>query len=167
MGYEKSKVYKLQHDDGHFYIGSTINELRVRYKQHKNYAKSFPNRKVYSHINNEWDNVKIILIEEFVCDNREQIRRKENEYLKKEIDNPLCLNLLLACFDEENRTEYVKNYNKEYRKNNAEYFKAYSEKNRDVANEKSKIYYEKNRERIAERNRLHYHAKKLEKENSS
>lgn len=167
MGYEKSKVYKLQHDDGHFYIGSTINELRVRYKQHKYYAKSFPNRKVYNHINNEWDKVKIILVEEFVCDNRQQIRNKENEYLKKEIDNPLCLNLLLACAGAENRTEYVKNYNKEYRKNNAEYFKEYNEKNRDVANEKSRIYYEKNRERIAERNRLHYHAKKLEKENSS
>ena len=86
MGYEKSKIYKLQHEDGHFYIGSSTNELRVRLKQHKNKSKDGNNRRVYQHINNEWDKVRIILIESFVCANRQELVKKEDEYSQKAFD---------------------------------------------------------------------------------
>jgi hypothetical protein len=128
MGYEKSKIYKLQHEDGHFYIGSTINELRVRFQQHRCCSKTEVNRTIYNHINGEWDKVRIILIEAFECTNRSELNKKEDEYIQKELDNPLCLNRYRAFQTDEEYKKYKKEYLQEYGAN----------------------YYQKNKEHLAE-----------------
>ena len=75
--YGKSKVYKLQDNiNFNFYIGSTRNELRKRFDQHKGQSKckTCANRKVYSYFNSiGWENVKIILIQEFNLESRKQL----------------------------------------------------------------------------------------------
>jgi predicted GIY-YIG superfamily endonuclease len=114
MGYENSKVYKLQHEDGHFYIGSTYAELRERFRKHKEHSIEHPDRRVYKHINNQWDNVRILLIEEFPCENKQQLLRREDEHIQKELKNPLCLNCIGATFNVEKRRDYVQNYNSSY-----------------------------------------------------
>ena len=61
--------------------------------------------KVYKHINSiGWENVTIELVEFFKCNNREELRRKENEFILKEISNKFCLNTLRAytSLDEKN-----------------------------------------------------------------
>lgn len=92
MDYKNSKIYKLQHNSGSFYIGSTCSELRKRLCNHKAKSKIYPNNKKYKFINGEWDKVKIILIEAFECSNKDELRKKEDEYIRKEMNNLFCLN---------------------------------------------------------------------------
>jgi len=149
MGYEKSKIYKLQHEDGHFYIGSTINELRVRLKGHKDKSKQALHRALYSHINEEWDKVKIVLIEAFECSNRNELRQKEDQYIQKELANPFCLNCIKSYCSPEDYAEYNKNYQAEYRIANADKQIAYRTE-----------YYEKNKDKIKQKSAEYYHRKK-------
>lgn len=96
MGYENAKVYKLQYADGHFYIGSTKENLPHRRAHHVAASKKFPDRRVYKHINGDWENVRIILVEQYPCENREQLQRKEDEHIQRELKNQLCLNHIRA-----------------------------------------------------------------------
>ena len=158
MGYDKSKIYQLVCDDGHFYYGSTINELRVRLQGHINQSKTRTSR-VYNHINSiGWDRVRIILVESFVCANRDELHRKENEYIQARKTDPLCLNTAGAVFDEEKTRETMK----KYRETHQEQIKAYSEAHRDKANAESKLYYEAHKEekkKYKEANRERINAK--------
>lgn len=110
MGYEKGKIYKLECEDGHFYYGSTIAELRKRLYDHKVASEKQPYR-VYKHINTiGWDKVKIILVENFSCETKKQLNEKENEYIRLNKDNELCLNTILAFHTEETRKVAKKQY---------------------------------------------------------
>jgi hypothetical protein len=152
MGYEKSKVYKLQHEDGHFYIGSTINELRVRFQGHRDRSKreSEKNRRVYKHINNEWNKVRIVLVEAFECSNRDELRQKEDEYIQKELKNPLCLNFCRAFLSEEDKKKYKQDYyiqNREtYKIRDARWYREHREYRREYAMRKRKERKEQQRE---------------------
>lgn len=154
MGYEKSKIYKLQHEDGHFYIGSSTNELRIRLQQHKDKSKKNPDRCVYQHINNEWGKVRIILIELFVCLNRQELLKKEDEYIQKELDNPLCLNSKRAIRSRKewynDNCEDIKAHARQYYYNNCENAKA-----------NMKQYYSENKEILKARAKERYYKKKL------
>lgn len=140
MGYEKSKIYKLQHEDGHFYIGSTYDDLRKRLNNHKSKSLLSPERKVYNHIHNEWDKVRILLIEEFSCENREQLNKREDEHIQQHIRNPLCLNFKGAMLNVEKRKDTRKKCNTEY-----------YETRRDEIRQQQREYYIANREKIQAR----------------
>ena len=87
MTCNNGKIYKLECSDGSFYIGSTINELRVRFSGHKTDSKKC-NSRVYSHINDlGWNEVKIVLIEEFSCNSKLELLKKEDEYIQRELEN--------------------------------------------------------------------------------
>jgi hypothetical protein len=160
MGYENSKLYRLQHDDGHFYIGSSINELRMRLGQHKKVSKIKPNIRVYQHINGEWDKVKIVLIEVFECSNRDELRRKENEYIQKELKNELCLNHRREHLTEEEAKEYRKEYYERNKDKIKEQGTEYYEANADKVKERVSKYYEANADKIKARARERYAQKK-------
>lgn len=110
------RVYKIECDDGYFYIGSTTKTLQQRLTRHKQKAKEFPDRKLYSH----WKNVTIQLIEE--CENYLQ---RENELIRKELNNPLCLNTYKVKLTNEEIIEYNKNYSYKYILANKEKKKEY------------------------------------------
>ncbi len=106
-----AKVYKLYCDDGHFYYGSTVQKyLSARYHSHKTDSKEecMKNNKVYSHINKiGWDRVKIILVEEFIFTSREDMRRRENIHIVKDLNNPLCLNHNRSFVTDSQRLEKI------------------------------------------------------------
>lgn len=174
MGYENGKIYKLQHNDGHFYIGSTYATLRGRLQKHKESCIREPQRKVYKHINNEWDKVRILLIEEFSCETKQQLLKREDEYIQKELKNPLCLNCIGAVLNVEQRLEYNRQYNPQYyeekrediRQKQAEYYeenkekikeavKEYRQENREQYLQSQREYYEKNKEEILAKMKEH------------
>jgi Uri superfamily endonuclease len=137
--YSNSKIYKLQCNDGYFYIGSTCDELRKRLWGHKKTSKTKNHIKVYKHINSiGWDNVSIILIESFECNNKDELRKKEDEYIQKELNNELCLNSQRAYLTEEETKEYDKNLMRIKRQDS------------NYTN-KEKEYYQNNKEQIRER----------------
>ena len=135
MGYENSKVYKLQCVSGHFYIGSTSNTLAKRLGQHKAKALTRPECRVYKHINGEWDNVRIVLVEAFPCESKEQLNKKEDEHIQRELNNPLCLNSKGAAFDKDRRVVQ-----------NAEWQAKHYQDNKATYNANARAYYLAHRE---------------------
>jgi group I intron endonuclease len=83
MNYENSKIYKLVNDiDDKIYVGSTATTLAKRLHGHKNSAKRKPDIHVYRHLNTVgWDNVRIVLIESIVVQNKDQLRMNEQRYI--------------------------------------------------------------------------------------
>jgi hypothetical protein len=172
MGYETAKIYQLVCSDGHYYYGSTINELRIRFRDHKNASKRQLYR-VYAHINKAgWDSVKIVLVEEYPCANRQELNKKENEYILAHKSDPLCLNNNLAFVTPEQKAECKKKHvekNKEklaeYHKNKrtgnqavAEYQRQYRNENKEKLQEGKRKYYAEHKEERDKKNKERYYA---------
>lgn len=148
MGYDNSKIYKLLCDDGHYYYGSTIAQLKSRYWGHKESSKTMTSR-VYNHINSiGWDKVKIELVEAFSCANRTEIRMKEDEYISASKDDPLCLNTLPAYASEDQKQQRVVTYYETNKETILERNRDYVARHKEAVAEKHKEYYEKNKEKL-------------------
>ena len=114
--YDNGKIYKIICDTDDIYVGSTIQKLRRRLHRHicspmkstKNILKQNP---------------KIVLLEDYPCDSRRELLKKEREW----IDKLKCVNndRPLITYQEKleynrsrqkklNRTEYNR-YRKEWR----------------------------------------------------
>jgi hypothetical protein len=148
MDYKNSKIYKLQHEDGHFYYGSTTGTLAERTRKHKVKSIAHPDRRVYKHINGEWEKVRAVLVEDFPCENKAQLTKREDEFIQKELSNPLCLNHYRASGTDRPATG-----------------KKCREKHKDERNAYSIAYNTANKERIAEKrkaNRDHINAMRRE-----
>lgn len=134
MDYKNSKIYKLQHEDGHFYFGSTCGTLHERTRKHKIKSIAHPDRRVYKHINGEWDKVRAVLVEDFPCENKAQLTKREDEFIQGELQNPLCLNMCRASGTDRQAIE-----------------KKCREAHKETRNAASIAYNAANRERIAEK----------------
>lgn len=98
--YSKSKVYKILFvETGEFYVGSTRTTLRQRMHHHRDQGKRNPHRPLYALAQERgWDSTRIILLEECPCDNKDQLVRKEQEYIDS-LRCELCLNIIDAKCD--------------------------------------------------------------------
>jgi hypothetical protein len=164
----KGYVYRLNCNDGYFYIGSTINSLRKRLTEHKQCAKKFPERKLYKHLLSVgWHNIGLQCVEEVLYSFRDELYEKEDEYIKKELSNPFCLNINAALNTDEETKEKREQYREEnretinkkiseYRKtndNHREYNRKYKEEHKEIRKnypETAKNYYQKHKEQISE-----------------
>jgi len=87
--YSKAKIYKLYTDDAPdlFYYGSTIQSLAKRVWGHKAHWEN--GKKASSSILfNVSDNVKIVLVEYFPCNDKFELLKRERFY----IENNNCVN---------------------------------------------------------------------------
>ena len=84
------KIYKLCVGD-HFYIGSTKESMPDRIGKHKATGLKHPEMRLYKCIaeHGGWGNVIVEVIEEVSGEN---LRLKENEHVRKHLDDDLCLN---------------------------------------------------------------------------
>ena len=182
MDYKNGKIYKIT-DIGYnkMYIGSTTQPLYKRFNDHKSKYKHWKNgkdKKITSYdLFEEFgiDNCKIELIEEFACENRDQLQKKEGEHIK----NNICVNKLIAGrtrqettkeYRESNKDkikeyneinkEHIKEYKKKYREITKERYKQYCEKNKEHIKERKKKYRELNKQHIKEYNKQYYESKK-------
>ena len=105
--YHHSKIYKLLDTlNNYYYLGSTTNSLYKRFHQHKTGSKEQKNanNEAYRYFNSiGWENIKIILIEEYKFENKEQLAREEDTHLQLNRNNPHCLNVRRAFLTEEER----------------------------------------------------------------
>lgn len=166
--YQKSKIYKLWSPSKNIvYIGSTTETLAQRLAKHianhKAYNKGTSKLCYTSYLILECEDYKIELLEEYACNNKQQLLRKEGEYIRANI----CVNKIIAgrtdkeyCIDNiDKKKQYdidnadkIKEDNKKWRDNNADKLKEYI-----------KQYRIDNAEKIKERKRQYYLNKKLEK----
>ena len=81
--YNNGKIYKLVNNvDDKIYIGSSCGSLAKRKSKHKSCSKIKPNIHVYKHLNEVgWKNVKIILIESVIAENKDQLLMREQHYI--------------------------------------------------------------------------------------
>lgn len=120
--YKRGKVYTIRcrYDDSLIYVGSTIDKLAKRMAKHRTSEKC----SLYKLVNGDWDNWYIELYEEYPCNNKEQLEKREGEVIRA----IATINQVVA-----GRTR-----------------KEYYEDNCDKILEQSKKYKEDNRDKIAE-----------------
>ena len=107
MGYESGKIYRLECRDGRYYIGSTIQSLSMRLALHRFVSKrgKTKNSRVYTHINQiGWNNVVIVLVQDYQCSTKRELEAKEQEFIN--IDNPLCLNTIKSFITAEDKLRW-------------------------------------------------------------
>lgn len=187
--YQNGKIYKLVSDNtDKIYIGSTCNPLYKRLGHHKNDNKR-KEKILTSKELTKFDDCKIILIEDFPCERKEQLTARERYHIEQNKD--ICVNKQIPTrtskeyrqqnidkkkeYDQQNKdkiVEYKKEWYqqnkykraeqmKEYRQQNKDKIKEYFEKNKDKLVKQKKEYYEQNKDKIKERRRL----KRLEQKN--
>jgi hypothetical protein len=149
--YKNGKIYivKCKNDDNLKYVGSTIRELNVRLSSHRRCKDC----SLYQFVKGDWDNFYIELYEEYPCNNKKELEKREGEVIRL----VGTINYKIA-----GRTK------KEYRKDNKEIItekmKEYREANKEKIAENKKIYYENNKEILAEK-KIEWYEKNKEKFN--
>jgi hypothetical protein len=85
------KIYIIRniHDPNLLYIGSTFADLNYRFNRHR-FQNTTRLHKYISENNDDWDNWNIELYEEFECDNREELHKREGDIIRLFLnENPL------------------------------------------------------------------------------
>jgi len=151
MGYDNSKIYRLLCEDGCYYYGSTITSLKERLWHHKESSKTMKS-KVYSHIQTiGWDKVTIELIEAIACNNRKELRIRENTYIQASRDDPKCLNTLRSYTSEEEKSAMEKERQKRNADHRKQVVQQYYESHKDEITKRHKQYYNENRDSFKQR----------------
>ena len=157
--YSQGKIYTIRcrNDDTKIYVGSTTQQLSKRWWEHRyKDCIKYPNRLLYKTINNDWEKFYIELYENYACENREQLNRKEGEITRK--IGSLNMNIAGRTMEEwRNENEIrIKEYSKEYRLKNIEKMKQSQKDNREKRRVYEREYGNKNAEKIKERRKEHY-----------
>ena len=143
VNYQNGKVYKIINENNEIiYIGSTAEKyLSSRYAKHKLKA---PNH-------------KIILIENYSCNSKEELCKREQEVIEEHSN---LLNKIKAYQTKEERNKYLNIKKKEYYKKNKDILKQkhkeYSEKNKEQLKKYNKEYREKNKEYLKQLTKEYY-----------
>jgi Uri superfamily endonuclease len=148
--YENGKIYtiKCKYNDKLIYVGSTISSLCDRMGRHCLDKKC----SLYQYVNGDWDNWYIELYEEYPCNNRAILEKREGEITRQigTINKSIAGRTKKEYF-EDKRDEILEQY-KKYRRENAykiaEKYKEYFNNNKDKILEWHKEYYEENKEKI-------------------
>lgn len=145
--YPTAVIYVLQCVDNYYYIGSTINDPRYRFSNHKKDSEKYPHRAVYEHINAiGWPNVQLQVVEAFPCDTKEELYRLEDEYVKESLADPYCLNHNRAHITAEEHKENCANYYIAHREQIKERAAQYAQANKEKVDAYQAAYRQANAE---------------------
>jgi hypothetical protein len=159
--YKHGKIYtvRCKTDDTLIYVGSTTQPLSERMAKHKYDSIRIPTICFYQYINN-WNDWYIELFENYPCENKEQLNKREGEIIR-EIGT---VNKIIAGRTKKEWYEDNKDKKKEYYEDNKDILKEkakeYRETNKDKLKEHGKKYREVNKERKKEYNKKYYESKK-------
>ena len=150
--YKNGKIYKLWSLEGDdIYIGSTTVGLHKRLNNHKKPSNICRSKLLFE----KYKEVKIELIEEYACENKAQLNRREGEIIR--LNKEFIVNLRIAG---RTRKESSKAYYDANLEGKKKLHSAYREANRDKINEKERARYNANLEKQRERGRAKYEANK-------
>ena len=173
--YQQGKIYKIiSNQTNDIYYGSTSERLLSRrFANHRSAYKKWLNGNLDYTTSYEvlkCNNCKIILVENFPCNSKDELKAREQFY----IDNNVCVNKFKAM-TLMSQKEYKKEYSKEwyiknkdkttsqrkiYRNNNKEkishHNNEYYTKNKEKVLNQKKTYYAENRDKILEEHKQYY-----------
>ena len=154
VNYGNGKIYKIVRlsDDELIYVGSTTKHyLSSRLVEHKNMSRCKPNMRVYKSIaeNEGWENHAIILIEHCDCNSKDELHRKEREFIVslKPIGNKAIPLRTLVEWRIENK-EKSKQYYIDNKEKLNQQTKQYHIDNKEKLNQQTKQYYIDNKDKI-------------------
>jgi hypothetical protein len=165
VDYKNGKIYRLVcNTTGDQYIGSTTRPLSQRLGGHKTQYKQFLAGKIPQQTTSNSilsnNNFEMILIEDFACENKNQLERRERYY----IESMKCVNKYKPAQTKEEHKEERKEQSKQYYQENQgkilEERKQHYEQNKEEVNEKHRQHYEQNKEEVNEKHRQHYEQNK-------
>ena len=145
--YSKGKIYTIRfHNSNEIYIGSTTQPLANRFGLHKKPYNCSLYHLINNKYNGEWSNCYIELYENYSCNNREELCKKEGEIIRL-FKNDNNYNLINTSIAGRTRQEYRQDNKeilykeaKEYKLNHKEKFleikKEFYHNNKDKINEK-------------------------------
>ena len=84
--YQKGKVYKIQNlKNDEIYVGSTCTPLCTRMAQHRVSSKLLKNQSKFYNTMRKLGarEFEIILLENYPCKDKDELRAKEDEYIQK------------------------------------------------------------------------------------
>jgi hypothetical protein len=152
--YKRGKIYtvRCRYDDSLIYVGSTINLLAKRMGSHRFNKKC----SLYKQVDGDWNNWYIELYEEFPCNNKQLLEKREGEVIREigTINNVIAGRTHKEYY-QDNR-EKIAEKSKEYYQNNREKIAEYYQNNREKLVEQSKERYQDNREKILEQRKEYY-----------
>jgi hypothetical protein len=186
--YSNGKIYSIRFIDNPnlIYIGSTTQSLAVRFGEHKKKTQTTTlNDYVQLNCNGDWSKAYIELYENYECDNKEQLNRREGEIIRKHLNDKTydVINKQIAGrtqkeYFTENKEkikeineqyfqkhkdkiyEYQKQYREEHKEKQEKYNQLYWEKNKNEIQNRSRQYYQMNKDKIAEKNKLNKEKKR-------
>ena len=158
--YKNGKIYCIRnHLTDDIYVGSTCEKfLSKRMVKHRSSMNNERDKKIllYQKMNDLGvENFYIELIESYPCENNDQLRAREQHYIREMATlNKRVEGRTIEEWKEDNK-EYMKEWKQKYYQEKKEEIKEkakkYREENPDKLKQKSKEYYEKNKEQIQER----------------
>lgn len=176
IDYSKGKIYSIRsYQTDMVYIGSTCSPLHKRLYEHKKDYERYiegKRRNITSFQIIVFEDVYIELLEEYPCENKQQLCKREGELIR-ETHN--CINKVIQGRTQkewykdnkeviyEKQKKYVEankdnisQRRKIYYIDNKEKFKQYHENNKEQIKEQRKRYRENNKEVIAEKQKKYY-----------
>ena len=164
--YMNSKIYKLVNDvNDDVYVGSTYNLLCRRMEKHRSHRFQYAHRPLYKLMNDLGvERFRIELVEDFPCENREQLRKREGYFIRQ-------LGNLNMVIEDRTRKEYkednkdkIKEYMTTYREEKKDELLQYTKQYRDSHRDQIKQYKLENKEQILAKNREYYQRTKEQKQ---
>jgi hypothetical protein len=175
VNYQLGKIYKIvDNTNGNIYIGSTCKPyLSRRLSGHKTDYKRYVSG-VNPNINTSFEilkneNYDIVLLENFPCDDKNQLHARERHYIETlncvNKVHPLRTNKEYKEDNKEHLSEYNKQYHKQYNIENKEHLKDYKsdwyELHKEELKTKAKVYRSEKIELIKTQKKLYYEANKV------
>ncbi len=153
--YQKGQIYRLwsPHTDL-FYIGSTCSPLSKRLHEHKKSYNHYLNEKFHFMSSFElfkFGDVKIELIENYQCNSKAELERREGHLIREHKNN-------IVNFSIAGRTQ--KEYHIDNKNQILEYKKEYCEQNKIEIRKQKKEYYEQNKDKLKKKAKEYYANKK-------
>lgn len=148
VNYQLGKIYKIVNDvNDKFYIGSTAEKyLSNRMSTHRQKHNGCMSK----NIGVDLKHCSIILIENYPCKDKPELRRREREYFdkyKKECKE-VFVNKYKPILYEGEKIEYVKEWNKKNKSKTKQNCKDYREKNKEKIYKQRKEYIKKNKDKL-------------------
>jgi hypothetical protein len=126
--YKQGKIYTIRckTDDTLIYVGSTVQSLSERMAKHRYDAIKKPTMCFYQYVD-DWDNWYIELYENFPCNNKEELNKREGVMIREiGILNKLIAGRTKKEYYEDNKTKLL------------DIMKQYQQDNKDKTSEKQK-----------------------------
>ena len=153
MKYQDGKIHQiLNSETDDIYIGSTTQKLSKRMTNHNTQAKNGKTHLLYKKMREiGGDKFYIELVENYPCENLEQLNKREGEYLRE-----------MATLNEKIAGRTKKEYKTDYKESISEKGKIHYQDNRKDILQKQRKHYKENQERINERHKKYNNEHKEE-----